>query len=59
MSNFCSILLAKKLKECDVFRVSSDEYLNYTLANWAELDYKGQEIVVKYLEACKDAEINF
>ena len=59
MSNFCSILLAKKLKECDVFGVASDEYLNSALANWAELDYKGQEIVVKYLEACKDAEINF
>jgi hypothetical protein len=30
------IPLAKKLKECNVFGVSSDEYLNYALQNQAE-----------------------
>ena len=39
------IPLAKKLKECNVFGVSSDEYLNYALQNRAEWDDRGQEIV--------------
>ena len=39
------IPLAKKLKECNVFGVSSDEYLNYALQNRAEWEDRGKEIV--------------
>ena len=39
------IPLAKKLKECNVFGVSSDECLNYALQNRAEWEERGQEIV--------------
>lgn len=39
------IPLAKKLKECGVFGVSSDEYLNYALENRREWANKGEEVV--------------
>jgi hypothetical protein len=39
------IPLAKKLKDCGVFGVSSDEYLNYAQKNRAEWELRGQEIV--------------
>lgn len=39
------IPLAHKLKECGVFGVSSDEYLNYALANRSEWEDKGKQIV--------------
>ena len=39
------IPLAKKLKECNVFGVSSDEYLNYALQNRAEWEDRGKDIV--------------
>lgn len=39
------IPLAKKLKDCNVFGVSSDECLNYALQNRAEWQERGQEIV--------------
>jgi hypothetical protein len=39
------IPLAKKLKECNVFGVSSDEYLNYALQNRAEWEQCGEEII--------------
>lgn len=39
------IPLAKKLKECNVFGVSSDEYLTYAILNRAEWQERGQEIV--------------
>lgn len=39
------IPLAKKLEECGVFGVSSDEYLNYAMQNRAEWERRGQEIV--------------
>ena len=37
--------LAKKLKDCGVFGVSSDEYLNYALENRREWEKKGKAIV--------------
>eukprot|EP00538_Stauroneis_constricta_P012399 CAMPEP_0119555948 /NCGR_PEP_ID=MMETSP1352-20130426/8025_1 /TAXON_ID=265584 /ORGANISM="Stauroneis constricta, Strain CCMP1120" /LENGTH=1580 /DNA_ID=CAMNT_0007602821 /DNA_START=211 /DNA_END=4953 /DNA_ORIENTATION=- len=43
--DFYVIPLAKKLKDCGVFGVSSDEYLNYALANRAEFEEKGESIV--------------
>jgi hypothetical protein len=39
------IPLGKKLDECNVFGVASDEGLNYALANRAEWQVKGEEIV--------------
>ena len=39
------IPLAKKLKDCNVFGVSSDECLNYALANREEWASRGEEIV--------------
>jgi hypothetical protein len=44
------IPLAKKLKECGVFGVSSDEYLNYAMQNRNEWKDRGQEIVSEMLE---------
>jgi hypothetical protein len=43
--DFYVIPLAKKLKECGVFGVSSDEYLNYALENRQEWEAKGASIV--------------
>jgi hypothetical protein len=43
------IPLARKLRECEVFGVSSDEYLNYALENREEWERKGQIIVVEML----------
>ena len=48
------IPLARKLEECGVFGVSSDEYLNYAIQNRAEWEHAGEEIVkelVQELEA--------
>lgn len=39
------IPLAKKLKECGVFGVSSDEYLGFALENRMEWEVKGRDIV--------------
>ena len=47
------IPLAHKLKDCCVFGVSSDEYLNYALANRAEWEEKGKEIVERIHERYK------
>jgi hypothetical protein len=44
------IPLAHKLKECGVFGVSSDEYLNYALANRREWEKKGRVIVASCFE---------
>ena len=43
------IPLAKKLQECGVFGVASDEYLNYAKANRAEWEVKGKELVDGYI----------
>ena len=45
------IPLAKKLKECGVFGVSSDEYLNYAQRNRQEWEAKGREVVGELIEA--------
>ena len=44
------IPLAKKLKECGVFGVSSDEYLNYAMKNREEWEVRGKEVVVEMVE---------
>ena len=43
--DFYLIPLTKKLKNCGVFGVSSDEYLNYAQANRKEWEARGQEVV--------------
>jgi len=43
------IPLAKKLKECQVFGVTSDEFLNYAMANRSEWEKKGEEVVAGYM----------
>ena len=48
--DFYIIPLAKKLKDCGVFGVSSDEYLNYAEKNRQEWEERGQEIVAKMVE---------
>jgi hypothetical protein len=49
------IPLAHKLKDCGVFGVSSDEYLNYALANRREWEKKGRVIVASCFERYKKA----
>lgn len=48
--DFYIIPLAKKLKDCGVFGVSSDEYLNYATQNRREWEIKGQEVLAEMLE---------
>jgi hypothetical protein len=43
------IPLAKKLKECGVFGVSSDEYLNYAMQNRAEWATRGEDMMAGML----------
>jgi hypothetical protein len=43
--DFYIIPLAKKLKDCGVFGVSSDEYLAYAMQNRKEWEERGEEIV--------------
>jgi hypothetical protein len=44
------IPLAKKLKECGVFGVSSEEYLNYATENRREWESKGGEVVKRMID---------
>ena len=48
--DFYIIPLAKKLKDCGVFGVSSDEFLNYATKNRAEWERKGQEVIDDMLQ---------
>jgi len=48
--DFYVIPLAKKLENCGVFGVSSDEYLNYAEANRDEWEREGENIVKGYME---------
>jgi hypothetical protein len=53
--DFYVIPLAKKIGECEVFGVSSDEFLKYAQANRAEWENKGEEIVGELAETyCKE-----
>ena len=49
--DFYIIPLAKKLKDCGVFGVSSDEYLNYAMKNREEWEARGHEVVMEMIEA--------
>jgi len=48
--DFYIIPLARKLKECGVFGISSDEYLTYAMANRKEWEAKGKEVVRGMIE---------
>jgi hypothetical protein len=52
------IPLAKKLKDCNVFGVSSDEYLGYAMSNRREWEQKGQEIVAELVDGLAPAHAN-
>jgi hypothetical protein len=43
--DFNVLPLAHKLKECGVFGVSSDEYLNYASRNRSEWEKRGRDVV--------------
>ena len=49
--DFYIIPLAKKLKNCGVFGVSSDEYLTYALQNRKEWELKGREVVAELVQS--------
>jgi len=51
--DFYIIPLAKKLKECGVFGVSSDEYLSYALQNRKEWEARGEEMVAEMVKNVK------
>ena len=46
------IPLAKKLKQCNVFGASSDEFLTYAMDNRNEWEAKGRDIVNEMLQNC-------
>jgi class 3 adenylate cyclase len=56
--DFYIIPLAKKLKDCGVFGVSSDEFLNYAMKNREEWESRGQEIVAEMMEAVSKKQAN-
>lgn len=55
--DFYIIPLAKKLKECGVFGVSSDEYLNYAEKNREEWEERGMEVVSEMIDALNSEDL--
>jgi 3'5'-cyclic nucleotide phosphodiesterase len=51
--DFYIIPLAKKLRDCQVFGVSSDEFLNYAQQNREEWERRGEEIVEQMANAVR------
>jgi hypothetical protein len=51
--DFYVIPLAKKLKDCGVFGVSSDEYLSYALQNRKEWEQRGPSLVEEMVASIK------
>ncbi|KAL3944053.1 MAG: hypothetical protein SGBAC_001881 [Bacillariaceae sp.] len=51
--DFYIIPLAKKLKDCGVFGVSSDEYLNYAMQNRREWELHGEKVVAGMIESIR------
>lgn len=52
------IPLARKLETCGVFGVSSDEYLNYALANRREWERRGLQLVEEMKERCSQQNLH-
>eukprot|EP00980_Cylindrotheca_fusiformis_P002341 scaffold543_cov119-Cylindrotheca_fusiformis.AAC.8 len=48
------IPLARKLQSCGVFGVSSQEYLNYAMANREERIRDGEALIQQYLSTFKE-----
>lgn len=48
------IPLAKKLKDCGVFGISSDEYLHYAMENRTEWEQKGEAMVARMEKKVKE-----
>jgi class 3 adenylate cyclase len=42
--------LARKLRDCGIFGVSSDEYLNYAVSNRGEWESRGREVVASMVK---------
>jgi 3'5'-cyclic nucleotide phosphodiesterase/Adenylate and Guanylate cyclase catalytic domain len=53
--DFYIIPLAMKLKDCGVFGVSSDEYLNYAQQNRREWESRGRELVEEMVQTAQAA----
>jgi len=51
--DFYILPLTKKLADCGVFGVSSDEYHNYAQQNRREWESKGQDVVAAMIEKCQ------
>jgi len=51
--DFYIIPLARKLKDCGVFGVSSDEYLNYAMQNRREWELHGEKVVASMVESIR------
>jgi hypothetical protein len=51
--DFYVLPLARKLKECGVFGVSSEEYLDYAVRNRSEWARKGKEVAKTMLEGAR------
>ena len=51
--DFYIIPLAKKLKDCGVFGVASDEYLTYAIQNRREWEARGEAVVSEMVERVK------
>jgi len=51
--DFYIIPLAKKLKDCGVFGVSSDEYLSYAMENRRQWEATGEEVVAEMVSKLK------
>jgi hypothetical protein len=49
--------LAKKLKDCGVFGVSSDEYLNYAIKNREEWARKGEAVTAEMVAKSRDQDL--
>jgi hypothetical protein len=48
-----SIFTAKKLKDCGVFGVSSNEYLDYAVKNRREWEERGESVVAEMIAKMK------
>ncbi|KAL3914585.1 MAG: hypothetical protein SGILL_006046, partial [Bacillariaceae sp.] len=55
--DFYIIPLAKKLKECGVFGVSSDEYLSYANQNRKEWEERGEEMVKEMISNARKKQL--
>ena len=53
------IPLANKLKDCNVFGVSSDEYLGYAVRNREEWAERGEDIISTWTKEADEADNNF